>query len=842
MTDGRRPLKRREFSKVTAALALGAGTGCGGGSSSDAPAGTPVSVAAQPVPPELAVQPVKAVPEPEAAAPPPPGAPPMGTNLSGMEWAVAGLRFSPSSRPNVDFTVPRAADVAYLASTGHRKNRLPIQWELLQPMLHDTPANAAARAAIGQPGQFHAAYASCITGVLDAHAAVGSRCIIDLHNYCRYQDFRFQPDGSVIGLTVPSDPLVRAYTRDASQVRTRIFALAPGATLTVANFTDFWTRAALKWKDHPGFGGYGLMNEPYDLPRDGGIVAWNEEPQVRDDESLLIWPEFAKAAIAAIRALDATGTIYLSGNKYGGALSIPFLNPAWPLAPDNQLVYEVHNYMDAINNGRGFDFDLEVARNFTIGVGNVPISLDTGLNRMKIATEWAQAKRVRLALTEVGMPIDDVRWEEAFRRTVAHAFQAGCEVQSWVGGNHWTVHNTALNHVPGWHQNKTLEPAVSGVMKQLAGIAQATLFDDGPGHAPAGSAITITVYARGHLPRPVNLTVTSSNGGSLSKSVLTIPAGANGQDSYTYTSAANRVATLRYVSDGQFGGQVPPPRRVYSLNDPVAYAASSLSDAAMAIIARYGACKWDLADGYTDYLLGRPAAEGQEVRAVSDSGYGSSPGNAMEMKNWTYLEDGNPGALAVPVMRLVNGRKSADFSAPRTFGLWCKKSVPTANQPRPRNRVPYDLHEPHFAIAAVSVPRLGSTGAVFQASRAEEFHACELGFADGLPQARWQDAAGQAVRLTSAARLPTGTPSVVSLTSAPGAQSLRVNSAAVASASATLAPSVCNQMLIGWSYLGYNSRESFNGQVHGVITGRGVPSAAELAVLERYLGAQAGMA
>ncbi|MDB5845490.1 MAG: glycoside hydrolase, family 5, partial [Polaromonas sp.] len=311
MTDGRRPLKRREFSKVTAALALGAGTGCGGGSSSDAPAGTPVSVAAQPVPPELAVQPVKAVPEPEAAAPPPPGAPPMGTNLSGMEWAVAGLRFSPSSRPNVDFTVPRAADVAYLASTGHRKNRLPIQWELLQPMLHDTPANAAARAAIGQPGQFHAAYASCITGVLDAHAAVGSRCIIDLHNYCRYQDFRFQPDGSVIGLTVPSDPLVRAYTRDASQVRTRIFALAPGATLTVANFTDFWTRAALKWKDHPGFGGYGLMNEPYDLPRDGGIVAWNEEPQVRDDESLLIWPEFAKAAIAAIRALDATGTIYL---------------------------------------------------------------------------------------------------------------------------------------------------------------------------------------------------------------------------------------------------------------------------------------------------------------------------------------------------------------------------------------------------------------------------------------------------------------------------------------------------------------------------------------------------
>ena len=833
-------MKRREFSKVTAAaLALGAGAGCGGGSSSDAPADRPVSLAVQSV---QSAQPVQSVPEPEAVATPPSGAPLMGTNLSGMERALSGLRLGASSMPNVDFTVPRAADVAYLASTGHRKNRLPIQWELLQPMLHNTPANPAARAAIGQPGEFHAVYASYITGVLDAHAAVGSRCIIDLHNYCRYQDFKFQPNGSVIGLTVPSNKLLRAYTSDASQVRTRLFALAPGATLTVSNFTDFWTRTSLKWKDHPGFGGYGLMNEPYDMPRNGGIVPWNDEPVVRADEDLLIWPEFAKAAIAAIRALDASGPIYLNGNKWGGAMSLVALNPAWPLAPDNNLIYEVHDYMDAINNGQGFDFDQEVARNISVGFGNIPISLDTGLNRMKIATEWAQAKRVRLALTEVGMPIDDVRWEEACRRTVAHAFQAGCEVQSWVGGNHWEVHNSALNHVPGWHQNKTLEPTVSGVMKLAAGIAQATLFDDGPGHAPAGSAITITVYARGSLARPVNLTVTSSNGGALSKSVLTIPAGANGQDTYTYTSAANRVATLSYTNDTLRGGQVPPPRRVYSLNDPVAYAASSLSDAAMAIIAKYGACKWDLADGHTDYLLGRPATDGQEVRAVSDSGYGSSPGNAMEMKNWTHLEVGNPGALAVPVMRLADGRKSADFSAPRTFGLWCKKSVPTANQPRPRNRVPYHLQEPHFVIAAVSVLGLGNTGVVFQASRTEEFHACELGFANGQPQASWQDAAGQAVRLTSATRLPTGTPSVVSLTSVPGAQSLRVNSAVVGNASATLAPSVCNQLLIGWGYLGFYPRESFGGQVYAVITGRGVPSSAELTVLERYLGAQAGMA
>ena len=54
------------------------------------------------------------------------------------------------------------------------------------------------------------------------------KCIIDLYNYCRYRDFVFQGDGSVIGLVAPANPLLRAYT-SITQVQTRIFALAPGA-------------------------------------------------------------------------------------------------------------------------------------------------------------------------------------------------------------------------------------------------------------------------------------------------------------------------------------------------------------------------------------------------------------------------------------------------------------------------------------------------------------------------------------------------------------------------------------------------------------------------------------
>ena len=760
----------------------------------------------------------------------------MGTNLSGMEWASTGLRYGGSSAPNLHFTVPRNADVAYLAACGYTKSRLPIQWELLQPMLHDTVANAAAKAAIGDPGVFHAVYESYITGVLDAHAAAGMKCLIDCHNYCRYQDFVFQADGTVIGLEAPSNPLIRPYTSDGSQVQTRIFALAAGASLKQSNFTDFWTRAALKWRNHPGFGGYGLMNEPNHMPQVGRLVGSYDG----ETEDLMIWPAYAQAAINAIRAVDASNPIYLAGNLYGGANTIGSHNPAWPLAGSN-LIYEVHVYMDAFNSGNGFDYDIEVAKNYSAGFGVGAIHANTGVDRMKIATDWAREKGVKLALGEVGMPIDDPRWEESFKRTMNHTYQAGCEIYSWMGGNHWPIRSHAINHVPGWHQNKTLEPAVSGPMKAAAGIAGATLFDDGPGWAPAGTSVTITVYARGNLASPVSLTVSSNNGGTLSKSLLTIPAGANGQDTFTYTSASNRVATLSYVRDGQLAGQVPPPRKIYSLSDPVAYAATSLTDAAMAIMARYSACKWELADGYTDFMQGGPAADGQAVRAISDSGFGSSVGNAMEMLNWTNKDSSAMGSMSLPVMRVTNGKKNSDHTVYNTFGFWCKKSVSTPTKPNPKNRIPYDIQDAHFAIAAVSVPGLNNSGILFQASKAEESYNAELGFSNSQPQAKWLDASGQTVELTSPTRLIVNAASVIAFTSQAGAQRLRVNSAVVASASATFAPSAFGQMLIGWGFLGFYPRDGFMGNVYSVITGKGAPSASELAVLERYLGTTAGM-
>jgi hypothetical protein len=193
-------------------------------------------------------------------------------------------------------------------------------------------------------------------------------------------------------------------------------------------------------------------------------------------------------------------------------------------------------------------------------------------------------------------------------------------------------------------------------------------------------------------------------------------------------------------------------------------------------------------------------------------------------------------------MRTVHGRKASDHTAHDTYGFWCKKTAPAPGvQPHPINRVPYDLHEPHFVIAAISVPGAAHHGVVFQASRAEEAHAAEILLQGNQPQARWRDAKGQEVVLSSAMRLAPDMPAVIALTSEPGAQTLRVNSGVADRGAASLAPSVLAQFLIGWGFVSHYPRAGFGGHVYSVVTGRGVPTPQEMEVLERYLAWTAGL-
>ena len=267
-----------------------------------------------------------------------------------------------------------------------------------------------------------------------------------------------------------------------------------------------------------------------------------------------------------------------------------------------------------------------------------------------------------------------------------------------------------------------------------------------------------------------------------------------------------------------------------------------LDEVVRALLLRYGASKWEMAHGACAISGEQPARDGQPLRAIPNSGAGAADTHAMEMLNWVSPSALPRSDVLAPVMRRLNGRACADHSARNTWGFWCKRSAPLdGGMGLPRNRVPYHVHDPHFALIVLSVPGNGHSGVAFQASKAEEDHAAEITLSNNRPQARWIDAAGQRVTLTSAQALQPHVPAVLSLRSRPGWQSLRVDGVEAGRAQARFAPSNFAQLLIGWGFRNYFPNEGFGGHVYGVITGRGTPGDDEMTLLERYLGSTAGL-
>lgn len=854
-------MRRREFS--LAALAAASVTACGGGGG-----GGDGSVAAAP----------GAAPggDPGAAPAPAPGPAPapaplpdnrlaIGTNLPSMELTGDNaIRFGASTLPNVNYAVPRKEDLQYMRDNGFTTNRLPIRWEMLQPILFNTKANADVQAKVrAAPGAFHPVYESFIQETLDAHAAVGMKCMLDVHNYCRYTDFIYQADGSVTGGVSNNsrDPSVHAWANDGSQVTVRIMSLNTDPkfayrVISIDQYVDFMTRLLKRWKGHPGLAGIGTMNEPHWLPAKGGV---DSSQFFEDAEDLTIWPTFAKAAILAMRQIDTATPIYLGGNLWSGSWTLPTKNPGFPIDAPN-VIYEVHAYLDSINNGNGADWDVENSKRNPDGTrpeiaglpGVYQLNDQTGIDRMRPAVEYAKQHGLRLALTETGMPTEDPtgNWQASWLNLLKYCQDNNIEVFSWGGGSFWAYRSKQINQAPNWHQNRTMDPVQAGPMKQAIGVWKASIFDDVSQRDPATGAVTVTVFARGSLQAPVTLLVSSTNGGTFSKTTLTIPAGANGKDSFTFTPSAN-ASTLHYTS--AFAPNVPPDRKVYLMTDAAiaALAGSNLKDAAMAILEKYAACKWEMADGYTDFLQGAPSAPGQPVRAVAETGYGSSPDNTMEMLNW-FSDGPNQKQFSLPKMAAVNGAKCADVSAPDAFGLWCHKQQRDPNQPRAQNVIPFRIDEEHFAIAAVAIPAGGGNGVVFQASAGEHFIASELALSQGKPVARWTDVRSTTpqVELTGSTALQAGGPSaVVSFVCKPGSQKLRVNSVEQGSGAGTFqstpqgatSPLGFDQMLLGSGFVEHFPRPSFGGYLFSAIAGKGSPTAAEMAILEKYLASTAGL-
>ena len=79
------------------------------------------------------------------------------------------------------------------------------------------------------------------------------------------------------------------------------------------------------------------------------------------------------------------------------------------------------------------------------------------------------------------------------------------------------------------------------------------------------------------------------------------------------------------------------------------------------------------------------------------------------------------------------------------------------------------------------------------------------------------------------------------MTSAAGAQQLRVNTALAATGANALGSAAFDQIMLGWGFTNFYPATGFGGFIKAVVTGRGTPTAAELQVMERYVASLAGM-
>lgn len=174
-----------------------------------------------------------------------------GVNLSGAEFTADAAHL-----PGVadrDYRYPTRDDLRYVASRGHAMVRLPVRWERIQPVL---------------AGPLRAAELRRLTATVDQAAATGLRVLVDLHNYAR-------------------------FIKPKSQGGTTL-VLGDGQ-LADAHLVDLWSRLSTALKGSAGVLGYGLMNEPHDLPGaaatpgaatsiwafDGGSGSWVGEADAR---------------------------------------------------------------------------------------------------------------------------------------------------------------------------------------------------------------------------------------------------------------------------------------------------------------------------------------------------------------------------------------------------------------------------------------------------------------------------------------------------------------------------------------------------------------------------------
>jgi endoglucanase len=303
---------------------------------------------------------------------------PRWISVAGLEFGTQRTGFCNAfpGRLGQDFFLNRAATFERLAEAGFRSFRIPFRWERIQPQL---------MGALDPDGVQH------LRLLINLARRAGGEVLLDLHNYGRYAQ---HVDGEALACGLEEE--------------------FDGRVLVGAqHLADLWARMAHAFSGIPGILGYGLMNEPHDLP-DGA------------------WVAASQAATAAIRAEGDQTPLFVAGERWSSAAHWSLVNPAAPWIEDplGRVTYEAHCYLD--QNGAG-----EYHHSYT-----QELEMDSGLTergekRLEPFLNWLEENDADGFLGEFAVPAQDHRWCALLPRLLNRLDAARVQTAWWAAGERW---------------------------------------------------------------------------------------------------------------------------------------------------------------------------------------------------------------------------------------------------------------------------------------------------------------------------------------------------------------------------------------------------------------------
>ena len=303
---------------------------------------------------------------------------PRWINVAGLEFSTEGPDFSNATpgRSGEDWFVNGRKTYESLAAAGFRTFRVPFSWERLQPELRGPLAPEGVQALRYQ---------------LNLARSVNAQVILDLHNEGRYAQ---AIEGGVERLALGEE-------------RHGQVPLGP------KELADFWARMAHAFKAQPAVAGYGLMNEPHDLPAGA-------------------WVQASQAAAEAIRDEGDQTMLYVAGDRWSSVAHWARVNPSSPWVDDplDKVTYEGHCYLD--QNGSG-----KYALSYEEELSFDPDLPQRAESKLTPFLEWLEKNGAVGFLGEFAVPVQDPAWCGLLRPMLECLDGAGIQSAWWAAGEYW---------------------------------------------------------------------------------------------------------------------------------------------------------------------------------------------------------------------------------------------------------------------------------------------------------------------------------------------------------------------------------------------------------------------